>query len=88
MRYAWEQIKRNFLLYTYRRRVNTLRSYLTKAAIVDLSAKEQDFIDFQTTCMLQRKIARQRRLDPSQDWTVSLPAMPRRGSAHAMYTVR
>lgn len=88
MRYAWEQIKRNILLYTYRRRANALRSYLTISAVVDLSAKEQDFIDFQTSRMLARKTARQRRVDPSQDWTASLPAMPRRGSAHAVYTVR
>ena len=88
MKYAWEQIKRNNQLYTYRWRVNALRSYLTKAAVVDLSANEQDFIDFQTNRMLQRKTARQRRLDPSQDWTASLPYMPRRGSAHAVYTAR
>lgn len=88
MKYAWEQIKRNILLYTYRRRVSLVHSYLTKAAVVDLTSKEQDFIDFQTSRMLQRKAARQRRKNPDIDWPSSLPAMPRRGSAHAVYTVR
>ncbi len=88
MRYAWEQIKRNFLVYTYRRRVSMLHSYLSKSAVVDLSCEEQNFVDLQTYRMLKRKAARQRRKNPAQDWTASLPAMPRRGSAYAVYTAR
>lgn len=88
MRYAWEEIKRNILVYTYRRRMNALRSYLSAAAVVDLSANEQDFIDIQTNRMLKRKEARQRLVDPSRDWTASLQAMPNRGSAYAVYTAR
>lgn len=88
MKYAWEEIKRNFLVYTYRRRMNALRSYLSKATVVDLSCEEQDFVDFQTYRLLKRKTERQRRMNPAQDWTASLPAMPRRGSAYAVYTAR
>lgn len=88
MKYAWEELKRNILLYSYRRRVSTLHTYLTQAAVVDLTSAEQDFIDAQTSRLLARKTARQQRINPAQDWTASLPAMPRRGFAHAVYVAR
>ena len=68
--------------------MNVLHSYLSKSTVVDLSCEEQHFVDFQTDRMLKRKAARQRRKNPAQDWTASLPAMPRRGSAYAVYTAR
>ncbi len=88
MRETWKELKRNFLVYTYRRRMQVVHSYLAKAAVVDLNREEQDFVDFQTSRMLKRKTKRQQRKNPAQDWTASLPAMPRRGSAYAVYTAR
>ncbi len=55
-------------------------------SVVDLNAQEKDFVNLQTHRMLLRKRARQYKLNPLLDWTTSLPPMPHRGSAYAMYS--
>ncbi len=82
------QLKQFFRLYHIRRQEILLDSYLSSRKTVDLTSEEKDYVNMQTNRMLMRKSARQRRLNPTLDWTALLHTMPNRGSAYALHVGR
>lgn len=59
-----------------------------RISVVNLNQREKDFVNWQTQRMLLRKQARQFKRNPQLDWTASLPMMPRRGCAYALYNAK
>ncbi len=82
MRKAINQIKHLFAA------SHACNAWAAKEQTIDLNVEEKAFVNLQTHRMLLRKQARQFKRNPQLDWTASLPMMPRRGSAYALYNAK